>query len=133
MWDFGQVEWKIKELNKLSPNNKHKELSGIKDILQSNLYLDGDWNKFKLHFEQVHPYFFQELQAKYPKLTKNELRLLSYFHINLSTKEIAALLNIDPASVRTAKTRLYKKMGVVDKGLAPKQSDEETNEPTTGE
>jgi DNA-binding CsgD family transcriptional regulator len=130
---LAELKRQIEELNKLSPNNKHKELSGIKSVLQSNLYLDEDWNKFKLHFEQVHPHFFEELQAKYPALTKNELRLLSYFHLNLSTKEIAALLNIDPASVRTAKTRLYKKMRVVDKGLAPKQSDEETNEPTTGE
>ncbi|HEY8896589.1 MAG TPA: LuxR C-terminal-related transcriptional regulator, partial [Niastella sp.] len=48
----------------------------------------------------------------HPTLTKNEIRLCAYFHINLSTKEIASLLNIDPASVRRAKTRLYKKMGV---------------------
>ncbi|AHM60527.1 Tetratricopeptide repeat protein 28 TPR repeat protein 28 [Flammeovirgaceae bacterium 311] len=116
---LAELKRQIEELNKLSPNNKHKELSAVKDILQSNLYLDEDWNKFRLHFEQVHPHFFEELQAKYPTLTKNELRLLSYFHINLSTKEIAALLNIDPASVRTAKTRLYKKIAAVDKGLAP--------------
>jgi len=66
-------------------------------------------------FEQVHPNFFKELQAKYPSLTKNELRLYSYFHINLGTKEIASLLNIDPASVSRAKTRLYKKMAIIDK------------------
>jgi DNA-binding CsgD family transcriptional regulator len=130
---MAELKRQINELNKLSPNNKHKELSGIKDILQSNLYLDEDWNKFKLHFEQVHPHFFEELLAKYPALTKNELRLLSYFHINLATKEIAALLNIDPASVRTAKTRLYKKMANADKRQALKRSDEETNELTTGE
>jgi DNA-binding CsgD family transcriptional regulator len=32
--------------------------------------------------------------------------------MNLSTKEIAGLLNIDPASVRRAKTRLNKKMNL---------------------
>lgn len=129
---LAELKGQIEELNKLSPNHQHKELSGIKDILQSNLYLDEDWNKFKLHFEQVHPHFFEELLAKYPSLTKNELRLLSYFHINLSTKEIAALLNIDPASVRTAKTRLHKKMAAAGKGPAPKQSGESANEPPTG-
>jgi DNA-binding CsgD family transcriptional regulator len=128
---MAELKRQINELNKLSPNNKHKELSGIKDILQSNLYLDEDWNKFKLHFEQVHPHFFEELLAKYPALTKNELRLLSYFHINLSTKEIAALLNIDPASVRTAKTRLYKKMAAAGKKVAWSQPDEDTDEPST--
>ncbi|CAN5915197.1 hypothetical protein BH24BAC1_BH24BAC1_37590 [soil metagenome] len=130
---LAELKRQMEELNKLSPNSQRQELSGIQSLLKTNLYLDDDWNKFKRHFEQVHPDFFKELQAKYPALTKNELRLLSYFHLNLSTKEIAALLNIDPASVRTAKTRLYKKMASVDKGLALKQSDEETNEPTTGE
>ncbi len=89
----------------------------MQSLLQSNLYLDGDWSKFKLHFEQVHPRFFEALQANYPALTKHEQRLYSYFHINLSTKEIAALLNIDPASVCRAKTRLYKKVTAADQAV----------------
>lgn len=74
--------------------------------------MDANWSTFKLHFEQVHPHFFEDLQASHPNLTKNEVRLYAYFHIKLSTKEIASLLNIDPASVRQAKSRLYKKMSV---------------------
>jgi DNA-binding CsgD family transcriptional regulator len=107
-----RLKTQIKELNKLYPENKHQGLEAIESTLQSSLYLDADWAKFKVHFEQVHPNFFEDLQAKHPNLTKNEVRLWAYFHIKLSTKEIATLLNIDPASVRRAKTRLYKKMGV---------------------
>ena len=102
----------IKELNKLNPDHKKQELLHIESTLQKSMYLDADWAKFKLHFEQVHPHFFADLQSQHPTLTRNEIRLCAYFHINLSTKEIASLLNIDPASVRRAKTRLYKKMGV---------------------
>lgn len=109
---LARLKTQIKELNKLYPDRKHQELQNIESALQSNLYLDADWEKFKVHFEQVHPHFFENLQVKHPSLTKNEIRLYAYFHINLSTKEIAALLNIDPASVRRAKTRLYKKMGL---------------------
>jgi hypothetical protein len=122
----------IEELNKLNPNNKQKELSGIKDILQTNLYLDEDWTRFKLHFEQVHPHFFEDLQGKYPNLTKNELRLLSYFHIKLYTKQIAGLINIDPECVRPPKPRLYKKIAIADKRLAPSQSDKEIKERIPG-
>ncbi|WP_192822059.1 7TM diverse intracellular signaling domain-containing protein [Rufibacter sp. LB8] len=121
---LAQLKQQIKDLDKNSPNVEPKELAGIKSLLNANLHLDDDWLKFKLHFEQVHPYFFQDLQARYPALTKNEQRLYSYFHINLSTKEIAALLNIDPASVRRAKTRLLKKMAATDNGLAPDAPDE---------
>ncbi len=105
----------IRELTSLNPGIKNQGLSGIESILRSNLYLDSDWRKFKLHFEQVHPHFFQQLRERYPNLSKNEIRLCAYFHINLSTKEIAALLNIDPASVYRAKTRLSKKMSLPEK------------------
>jgi DNA-binding CsgD family transcriptional regulator len=106
------LKTQIKELKKFFPDSKHQGLQDIESTLQNSQYLDADWSKFKLHFEQVHPVFFENLQANHPNLTKNEVRLCAYFHINLSTKEIATLLNIDPASVRRAKTRLYKKMGV---------------------
>lgn len=102
----------LTKLNKQNPPGWHQDLKGIESILRSNLYLDADWGKFKVHFEQVHPNFFDDLLARHPSLTKHEIRLYAYFHINLSTKEIAALLNIDPASVRRAKTRLYKKMAI---------------------
>jgi uncharacterized protein YoxC len=85
-------------------------IKSIKTSLREHKFLDAEWDKFRLHFEQVHPGFFEKLKAKHPNLTNNELRLYAYFHINLSTKEIAALLNIEAASVRQAKTRLNKKL-----------------------
>jgi DNA-binding CsgD family transcriptional regulator len=109
---LAELKSQLLKLDKQSPNGNQQGLKGIESILQSSQYLDADWRKFKIHFEQVHPDFFENLQAKHPTLTKYEIRLYAYFHINLSTKEIAALLNIDPASVRRAKTRLYKKMAI---------------------
>jgi len=89
-------------------------IKSIKTSLREHKFLDAEWDKFRLHFEQVHPGFFEKLKAKHPNLTNNELRLYAYFHINLSTKEIAALLNIEAASVRQAKARLNKKMKISD-------------------
>lgn len=85
-------------------------ITQIKSTINNNMYIDADWERFKLHFEQVHPDFFKELKEKHPKLTAYEIRLCAYLHIQLSGKEIATLLNIDPPSVRKAKMRLKKKM-----------------------
>ncbi len=87
-----------------------ENLERIKAAIQQNLYLDADWEKFRLHFEQVHPDFFKELNQKHPGLTAYEVRLYAYLHMKLSTKEIAGLLNITPASVIKAKVRLNKKL-----------------------
>ncbi|MFY7886942.1 MAG: 7TM diverse intracellular signaling domain-containing protein, partial [Dolichospermum sp.] len=102
----------IKELNKTLPESAKQASKNIDASLQNHQFVEADWDRFKLHFENVHPSFFEDLKNKYPDLTKNETRLCAYLHLNMSTKEIAALLNIDPGSVRRAKTRLNKKMNL---------------------
>jgi DNA-binding CsgD family transcriptional regulator len=102
----------VQALSRSVPNSAKTVIDNIETVIQNNMNLDSDWERFKIHFEQVNPNFFENLLAQHPSLTKNELRLCAYFHLNLSTKEIAALLNIDPASVRTAKMRLNKKMNL---------------------
>jgi tetratricopeptide (TPR) repeat protein len=94
------------------------QIGRIKSTIQQNLYMDADWDKFKLHFEQVHPDFFKSLNHKHPGLTAYEVRLCAYLHLNLSTKEIAALLNITPGSVTKAKVRLNKKLNRTENEMA---------------
>ncbi len=104
-----------KQIERLSiENNQPKEvIREIKSTFQNDLHLEADWEKFKIHFEQVNPTFFQELSQKCPDLTPYEIRLSAYLHLNMSTKEIANLLNINPESVYKAKTRLNKKLGKI--------------------
>jgi len=107
---LADLKKQVEQLNGAAPVKSQSVIKEIRSTIQSNLYLDGDWERFKLHFEQVHPDFFIKLKAEHPTLTQNEVRLCAYFHLNLSVKEIAALINIDPESVRKAKTRLNKKI-----------------------
>lgn len=54
----------------------------------------------------------EKLKQHYPRLTVYDLRLCTYLKTNLSTKEIATLLNITPDSVKKAKHRLRRKLGL---------------------
>lgn len=54
--------------------------------------------------------FQNQLKHRHPALTSYDLRLCSYLKSNLSTKEIATLLNITADSVKKAKHRLRKKL-----------------------
>ena len=108
---LADLKKQLYDIDSLYPHLKHTDLKNIRSTLKEHQYLDAEWDKFRLHFENVHPGFFEALKAKHPTLTNNELRLCAYFHINLSTKQIGTLLNIAPASVRQAKTRLNKKLG----------------------
>ncbi len=76
---------------------------------------DKDWAAFVLYFEAVYPQFFSLIERnKQVQLTNSEQRLLALLKINLSNKEIAALLNISSDSVIRAKYRLKQKLGFVE-------------------
>lgn len=100
----------LQKLNWMDRYHTKKNVEELNQLLDNNIKLDNDWDKFKLHFEQVHPHFFDNLKNEHPSLTAREIRLYTYLEMKLSHKEIAVLLDIDQASVRRAKTRLLKKM-----------------------
>jgi tetratricopeptide (TPR) repeat protein len=81
-------------------------------IVQSNLDLDHDWEQFKLHFQEVHEGFFSKLGDRYPGLTQHDLRLCAYLRMNLSSKEVAQLMNITLAGINKSRQRLRHKLGV---------------------
>ena len=54
--------------------------------------------------------FLKLVKEKHSSLTPNDLKLCAYLRLNLSSKEIAPLLNISPRSVEVKRYRLRKKM-----------------------
>lgn len=109
-----QVLGKIRKLSAeaLNENSFHKErfLNQLIETVDENTDLDEQWNQFKVHFESVHHGFFSRMLNKHPNLTQNELKLCAYLRINLSSKEIAQMLNISPESLITKRYRLRKKL-----------------------
>ena len=108
---LNSVRTKISELQKQIDNQKtKKELSKIVSILRADFNLDEDWDKFSIHFDQVHQDFIKRLKSRYPQLTTNDHKLCAYLKMNLSTKEIAPLLNISIRGVEISRYRLRKKL-----------------------
>ncbi|MCE7996944.1 MAG: sigma-70 family RNA polymerase sigma factor [Roseivirga sp.] len=65
-----------------------------------------------LELEQSNRSFQHQLKSQFPRLTSYDIRLCTYLKANLSTKEIALLLNITPDSAKKAKHRLRKKLAI---------------------
>ncbi len=63
-----------------------------------------------MELERDNKPFQYHLKKSYPQLTAHDLRLCTYIKANLSTKEIACILNITPDSVKKAKHRLRRKL-----------------------
>ena len=80
--------------------------------IKSNLTVDDEWKYFKLHFEKVHPEYFTKLKEIAPSLSENDLRLCAYVRIGMTNKQIGQMLSVLPETVKTARYRMRKKIGL---------------------
>jgi DNA-binding CsgD family transcriptional regulator len=55
---------------------------------------------------------FEALSRKHPDLTRSELRLCAFIRLNLSSKEIATVMHQNANSLKMARYRMRKKMGL---------------------
>lgn len=94
----------------LENNEGNKNLNQVIKIIDKNLNNSDDWNLFQEAFNNADKDFLKKIKTLHPSLTSNDLRLCAYLRLNLSSKEIAPLLNISPRSVEVKRYRLRKKM-----------------------
>lgn len=96
--------------------DKNKEVAtDINDIIRKinrDIDKEENWKVFEDYFDRVHEKFLKRLKAKYPILTSKDLRLCAYLRMNLSTKEIAPLMNITVRGVEISRYRLRKKLEI---------------------
>jgi DNA-binding CsgD family transcriptional regulator len=94
-------------------NTSESDSRGIKSVISTitrNINEEDTWNVFKDAFDNADKDFLKKVKTKHDSLTPNDLRLCAYLRLNLSSKEIAPLLNISVRSVEIKRYRLRKKM-----------------------
>ena len=97
---------------KNSPDKFKAEFRRIVMLLKKENASDKDWEVFKTYFADVHNDFDQKLKTLYADISEKEIRLAAFLRMNLTTKEIAATLNVLPDSILKSKYRLKKKLGL---------------------
>ncbi|WP_353778957.1 LuxR C-terminal-related transcriptional regulator [Winogradskyella sp. 3972H.M.0a.05] len=93
-------------------NVESNDLKRVIRIIDNNINNTDDWKLFEEAFNNADKDFLKKIKAKHKSLTPNDLRLCAYLRLNLSSKEIAPLLNISPRSVEVKRYRLRKKMNL---------------------
>lgn len=105
-----------KELNqiqvKAGTQEVKKDIRQLINLLNFDVKLDEDWEHFAHHFDQVHVNFLKTLRERFPQLSANDYKLCAYLRMNLSTKEIAPLMNISVRGVEGSRYRLRKKLNL---------------------
>jgi DNA-binding CsgD family transcriptional regulator len=84
----------------------------VRNKIESNIQGDEVLKRIEDQFDLVHNNFMKTLREKHPDLSSNERMMCAYLKMNLSTKEIAPLLNISVRGVETIRYRLRKKFNL---------------------
>lgn len=100
----------IKE--KLKESGSSSEVKSVIKTIDKDISDEDNWKFFNEAFNNADKDFFKKIKAKHPELTSNDLKLCAYLRLNLSSKEIAPLLNISVKSVEIKRYRLRKKMNL---------------------
>lgn len=102
------IQYIDKQLAKMDKTSESNELRRF----ITNAKSDSIWDELDLQITQSNSDLFQTLSQKFDNLSQNDLRLCGFLKMNMNTKEIAHLTFKNPDSVKVARSRLRKKLGL---------------------
>lgn len=83
----------------------------MESILFSSSHIEG--REMETGIREIHPQFYTRLQEKANhKLTELDMKYCRMIFLNMSSKEMAEVLKVDPKTVRMGKYRLKMKLGL---------------------
>lgn len=89
-----------------------RRLKKIESQIRENIQGDNNWKKFEENFDLVYENYLRRLGEEYPDLNVNDKKICAYIKMNLSSKDMAQLLNMSVRSVETHRYRIRKKLGL---------------------
>ncbi len=102
------------EVEKLKSTANEQRITKLESLNQASILTDGDWNQFRLLFEQVYPGFLVRLKDKLNELTPGEIRLICLTKLKFGTKQMAGILGVSDDTIRKTRYRLRKKLGLAE-------------------
>ena len=104
---------KLKDINVDSFDESTKfQFNKLNKSIVREVNTDKSWKDLEKHIKNVHFDFLKRLKEKYPTISPRELDLCTYLLMNMSTKEIAEIMNISSGGVEVSRYRLRKKFGL---------------------
>lgn len=104
-----ELEHQKETLGDRYPN---KLYSRMKNLMEDSLNDQADWVLFETHFNSAHRNFIDRLRQQYTDITTGDLRICCLLRMNLSTKEIASLLNVSIRAIELRRYRLRKRLSL---------------------
>ena len=96
-------------------SNQNQAFQKVINKIDINQNDNDTWDGFRTRFLAVHKDFEVIVKKNYPQVSSNEMRIMALLKMNLTSKEIANILNISAEGIKKARYRLRKKLGLQTK------------------
>ena len=107
-----QIKQVATKIDRSNTSECKRQLVTVMGSIDSCMEGDEILKKFEEQFDQANNHFMQKLRSRHTDLNQNEIMMCAYLKMNLSTKEIAPLMNLSVRGVETIRYRLRKKFGL---------------------
>ncbi|MEA2041628.1 MAG: tetratricopeptide repeat protein [Bacteroidota bacterium] len=110
---IGELKKQINAIKRKAENEEAcKDLQLLLIKINQQMSIDKDRKDFELHAAQLNNDFLLKLENEFSDITKSEKRLITLLMLELSSNQIASILNITTSSVHTKRYRLRKKLNI---------------------
>jgi len=86
----------------------------VKELENRKILYNEDWEQYKEVFKSLHPNFLESMLLKHPNISEGDKRQLIMLKLKYSREKSADILGISPNSIKRARQRLSKKLGLTD-------------------
>jgi DNA-binding CsgD family transcriptional regulator len=108
---LNKLQANLRSINSSISNEQAKNsINSLIKSIDKEIDNEKQWTVFNMHFEEVYEELFKKLKENYPDLSPRELNLCAYLRMNISSKEIATLMNISARGVEISRYRIRKKL-----------------------
>ena len=104
-----ELDRQKEELKDRYPNKLYHRL---RNLMEQELNDQDSWVLFESYFNMAHHDFMEHLRNEYSDITPGDLRICCLLRMNLTTKEIASLMNISVRAVELRRYRLRKRLNL---------------------
>lgn len=110
------IQTLLEELDKqketLGDRYPNKLYQRLRSLMEDTLNDQADWVQFETYFNSAHQNFMDRLRQQYDDITTGDLRICCLLRMNLSTKEIASLMNVSIRAIELRRYRLRKRLAL---------------------
>ena len=109
--DLTLKEEKLKSFENHVTYKQKKQVNSLADMIQKGLKTEEDWTVFLTEFSLEYKSFNDKISSK-TSLSKNDIKILALQKLNLTTNEMALVMNITLGGVKKARNRLREKLNL---------------------